>query len=188
MLKVCWLFCAPGRFHPSSGGPPVPSLPAAGLPALFLAQLVPPFPTVDLPYWLSYCQYPIRVFGAINNRKANLDWLKTFFSRFVFNKHNFLAHKGEVQVLGGLQFCSTSGLMMFSLTCCFTPVTRLCQPQFGLHPTTGSLCGFRMAASSNQAYKLLAHILWERKWLPGVLLRTKRSFPKVSGRSLLVQN
>ena len=93
-----------------------PCLPAAGLPALFLAQLVPPFPTVDLPYWLCYCQYPIRVFGAVNNRKANSDWLKKFFNRFVFKKHSFLAHKGEVQVLGGLQFCLTSGLMIFSRT------------------------------------------------------------------------
>lgn len=30
--------------------------------------------------------------------------------------NNLLAHKEEVQVLGGLQYCLTSGLMMFSRT------------------------------------------------------------------------
>lgn len=71
---------------------------------------------MDLPYWLYYCQYPIRVFWAINNRKANSMCLKKLLSRFVFNKHNFLAHKGEVQVLAGLRCGLTSGLVLISKT------------------------------------------------------------------------
>lgn len=78
---------------------------AARVPTFFFFACLSPFFTMDLLLWLYYCQYSIRDVGAVNNRKVNSDWLKKLLNRFVFNTHNFLAHKSEVWVLSGFWCC-----------------------------------------------------------------------------------
>lgn len=156
-------------------------------PALVFACLSPFFhhgPTVSAlilsvsPWWGWGCTH----------RRANSNWLKKSLNRSVFDKHKLPAHKGEFQVLSGLQCCF---LIMFSRNHICVSASLLCSHNLRLILRLTSSVALGWLSAAIQFTSCLLMSMGRKSDFPGLFSEQRKVFQKLlTGLELclLVQN